>query len=391
MATLVFSFSTLPDTELLAEVTRLAAGERRATVALIESLAEVDARRLYLGQGFASTFSYGTQVLHLSEHAAYNRIEAARAVRRFPAILERLADGSITLTTVCLPAAHLTTENHRDMLDAARHKSKRDVEVLVARLRPLPPVPSSVRKLPALSVAPRPTASPESVRVPDASPEHARSRDASSESARAHDTVTPAIDAVTPAVALALPAANTTSAGPALHAPRRAVVSPLSPEQYKVQLTVGRETVEKLRHTIPNGDPAAIVDRALTVLLAGIERTKLAATARPRPRADVSLDSRRASADAPPRSRHVPAHVRRAVWARDGHQCAFVSASGRRCQERGFLELHHTTPYAAGGKATIATIELRCRAHNLYEAELDFGPSTHPRRADADPHPATSR
>jgi hypothetical protein len=73
--------------------------------------------------------------------------------------------------------------------------------------------------------------------------------------------------------------------------------------------------------------------------------------------------------------------VRRAVWARDGSRCAFVSADGRRCEERGFLELHHTVPYAAGGNATVDTIELRCRAHNLYEAELDFGPSVRQRQS----------
>ena len=37
-----------------------------------------------------------------------------------------------------------------------------------------------------------------------------------------------------------------------------------------------------LRHSIPNGDPAAIFDRALSLLLADLERAKLAATARPR-------------------------------------------------------------------------------------------------------------
>src|SRR5438045_1839770 len=121
---------------------------REATARLIAALAEVDARRLYLGEGCSSLFTYCTQVLHLSEHAAYGRIEAARAVRRFPTILELLADGAIHLTAICLLAPHLTAENHRDLLAAAHHKTKRDVEQMVAALRPLPPVPSSVRKLP---------------------------------------------------------------------------------------------------------------------------------------------------------------------------------------------------------------------------------------------------
>ena len=76
-----------------------------------------------------------------------NRIEAARAARRFPAILA-LEDGSVTLTTVRLLAPHLTAENHQHVLALARHKGKREVEELVASLRPLPPVPSTIRKLP---------------------------------------------------------------------------------------------------------------------------------------------------------------------------------------------------------------------------------------------------
>jgi hypothetical protein len=63
-------------------VKTLAADERQATARLIAGLAELDARRLYLGEGCPSLFAYCTQVLHLSEHAAYGRIEAARTARR---------------------------------------------------------------------------------------------------------------------------------------------------------------------------------------------------------------------------------------------------------------------------------------------------------------------
>ena len=286
-------------------------------------------------------FTYCTQALHLSEHAAYNRIEAARTVRRFPQILDCLVDGSITLTTVCLLAAHLTRENHRAVLDEARHKSKREVEVLVARLRPLPPVPSSVRKLPVVPVAPSPVASP----MPDSQ-----------------------VPDLAPAVATTVPAVPPPATIPSTP-PRPSIVAPLTPEHYKMQVTVGRETIVKLRrvqdlmrHTIPSGDPAAIIDRALTMLLTHLERSKLAATAQPRTGRSLT-----------PGSRHIPAAVRRAVWARDTSQCAFVSCDGRRCEEGGFLELHHTVPYAAGGEATVKTIELRCRAHNAYEAERFFG------------------
>ena len=337
------TFTTLSDADLLAQVTRLAAGERHATVQLIAALMELDARRLYLGQGCSSLFTYCTQVLHLSEHAAYGRIEAARAARRFPVILDGLADGSLTLTTVGLLAPHLTPGNHGEVLDAARHARKRDVEVLVARLRPQPAVAASVRKLPVATAAPTAPSpsSPSSPTDPTGS---------SPSAARTPQEPMPAT----------------------LRAPRPSVVAPVAPELYKVQMTVGRETMEKLRrvqdllrHAVPTGDLSVILDRALTLLLAHVERTRVAATASPRKGRELV-----------PGSRHIPSAVRRAVWKRDEGRCSFVGAAGR-CTERGFLELHHVVPYAVGGEATVDTIALRCRAHNLYEAELDFGPRVH--------------
>jgi hypothetical protein len=102
--TTLLSVGALTDSELLTQVVAIAQLERHATANLIAALAELDARRLYLAAGYSSLFTYCTHVLHLSEHAAYGRIEGARAVRRFPTILGRLADGALTLTAVCLLA-----------------------------------------------------------------------------------------------------------------------------------------------------------------------------------------------------------------------------------------------------------------------------------------------
>lgn len=116
-----------------------------------------------------------------------------------------------------------------------------------------------------------------------------------------------------------------------------------------------------LRHAVPNGDPAEIFDRALTLLIERLETAKLGRARRPRASKPVWSASRR-----------IPVAVRRAVWERDAGRCAFVGGSGR-CTERAFLEFHHVVPYARGGPATTANIQLRCRAHNQYEAEKDFG------------------
>src|SRR6187549_4138695 len=104
--------SGLPDHELLARLAALAAGERQASVELVAHLAALDARpSLYAAQGYGSLFSYCTHVLRLSEDATCNRIEAARACRRFPAILDRLASGALSLTSVRILSPHLSAEN----------------------------------------------------------------------------------------------------------------------------------------------------------------------------------------------------------------------------------------------------------------------------------------
>lgn len=345
--TITSPLSILSDAQLVAEVTRLVAQERSATAELIRSLIELDVRRLYLAEGCSSLFTYCTEVLHLSEHAALGRIEVARAARRLPGILDRLLDGSVTVTNARMLAPHLTRENHDTLLDAVRHKSKREVERIVAELRPQPDVPAVIRRLPAAKPVTTPAVDP---------------------------TAPPATEPAGAAPApLVLPTAvpdlasdtatRTLPSAPA----RRAIIAPLTPERYRLQLTVSREAHDNLRraqdllrHIIPGGDPAAIIERALGILVQQLEKAKCAAT--PQPRQTVPSSS----------ARHIPAIVRREVWKRDEGRCAFVGTRGR-CKERGFLEFHHVVPYAAGGTASAGNIQLRCRAHNVFEAELFFG------------------
>ena len=135
------SFQSLSDEQLLHDLETAVMRERGATAQLIALLAEMDTRRLYLQQGYSSLFTYCTGCLHLSEHAAYGRIEAARAARNFPVVLDRLADGSITLTAICLLSNHLSADNHQQLLDAAKHKTRREVEQQIAALHPMPAVP----------------------------------------------------------------------------------------------------------------------------------------------------------------------------------------------------------------------------------------------------------
>src|ERR1044071_5831635 len=129
--------ANLSDRDLLARLEMLAGREREVLVELVAHLAALDSRSaLYASQGYGSLFSYCTQALRLSEDAACNRIEAARACRRFPVILDLLASGAVTLTAVRLLGRHLTPENHRAVLDKAKHRSRQQIDILVAELAP---------------------------------------------------------------------------------------------------------------------------------------------------------------------------------------------------------------------------------------------------------------
>jgi hypothetical protein len=328
--------SRLSDDALLARLKSLAGREREATVELVAHLAELDTRTVHLGEGVKSLWGYCTRILHLSEDAACSRVAAAKAVRMFPVILDLMADGSVHLTTVKLLAPHLTPENHRALLAEATHRSRSDVEVIVRRLSPLPDVRPTIRKLPSAELV---------------SPVMGDSRPSSPATAAA------------PWAPVGAPPAE--APRPAAHRP---VISPLAPERYRLQITMAQETHDTLRRLqdllareVQGGDPAVIVARALAHFLREVETKKIAATDRPRPPRATKAGSR-----------HVPAAVRRAVWTRDGAQCAFNGRSGR-CAERRFLEWHHLRPHGHQGPATVDNISLRCRAHNVYESELVFG------------------
>jgi hypothetical protein len=344
MAMTITHASSLTDSQLLSEIPRLARGEREATVALIAHLAEFDARRLFEGEGFSSTFKYCLEVLRLSEDAAFNRIEAARAARRHPVVLDMLSAGTLSPTTARMLARHLTDENRDALLAAASGKSKQEMEKVLAARFPQPEVPPSIRKVPVVTATMAEAPTSPAFRTGD-------SREAAEPSAPS------------PVAAGQAPVA-------AARPIPRPVVRPLAAERYEVRFTASTATREKLRraqdllgHAVPSGDLAEVFDRALTLLVADLERKRFAATKRRRKSRVQSEDSR-----------NIPADVKRAVSDRDQDRCAFVAPNGRRCGERRFLEFHHVLPYAAGGKPTVDNIQLRCRAHNRYESTLFYGP-----------------
>jgi len=113
----------------------------------------------------------------------------------------------------------------------------------------------------------------------------------------------------------------------------RPEVKPLAPERFGLQCTLDREAydlLEEIRaltgHSNPTGEILAVVKGAFKCYVGELRKQKFAATDRPRP----------AKPGASPH--HIPAAVKRAVFKRDGGQCAFVGDNGTRCTARGALE-----------------------------------------------------
>ena len=273
--------------------------------------------------------SYCIEALHLSEPEAYLRIAVARAARKHPMLLTMLGEGRLHLSGIERLAPHLTEENRETVLARAAFKSKRQIEDLVAELAPKPDVPATIRKLPTP--------------VPPAAP-------------RAEPQPTPVLrpDGVSASVSsrVSYPAGRP---------------EPLAPERYKVQFTATRELRDKLERlqSLMNEDLTAVIEAAVTEKLERLEAKRYAEVKKPRKKLDET--------DTSPKTRYIPAAVKRAVRQSDGDRCRFVDRTGRRCTERGGLEFHHHDPFGLGGGHDPSNLSLYCRGHNAYTADRDFG------------------
>ena len=345
------SLANLSERQLLTRFGDLVRRDRRHTAQLLAALAEIDERKLWAKHACPSMFAFCVERFHMSEQVTAKRIWAARTARRFPLILQMVARGELHLSAIVQLAKHLTEDNHRGVLLRAKHKRSREIDLLVAELAPRPDAPSRIRALPsptgrAAGSQPKPTGAWTS-QDPERGPERA--------------------------VADGSPLVHKAPTAPNQPRPRGQIVA-LAPRRYKIEITVDQNTHDKLRmlvdllgHQLPGADPAVIVCRAIDRLLEDTLRKKAAVTDHARDRdgrSDESSDRR---------TRAIPAAIRREVWQRDGGRCTFVDQHGRRCRGTRCVEYHHQKPYGRDGQHEAGNIALRCRAHNQYQADLDFG------------------
>ena len=286
------SLDSLTDQALLDQFGNLVQQGHHRTASLLRHIDAIDHRQLWAKYGHPSMFDFCVSRYHMSESTAGKRIGAARTARRFPVVFEMVARGEIHLSGIHRLKAHLTPENHMRVLAQATHKTIRQIEGLVAQLVPRPDVPPTLRRLPARSET--------------------------------------AIAAPLAAEPVELPKAPPPLAAPAPPARRAPDPEPLAPSRYKLQVTIDEATHQNLRqlqdllaHQIPNGDPAAIIERAFDALLAQVRQSKVGITEKPR--------ARKAKAR---RARWIPTALRREVWARDDGRALSWARTGTAATRR---------------------------------------------------------
>ena len=303
------------DAELLKVIPVKVKTEREATAAVLELLAEIDSRKLYLKEGYRSMYSYLTTELSYSEGAAQRRIKCARALNKTPKVKDMLNKGDISLTTLSMVSGEIGTKP--EILKDISGKNKRQVEKIILKDKP---ASNKTR---------------ESIKTIKVNVEEAE--------ASLFDSANQGFE-------------NHRHQNQKTEARLKLSFSILEDKQELID-----EAKRVLSGKLPRG--ASLEE----LFVAGLE--SLVNEHRQKAK---SLGSRK-SRGSKKGSRHIPAKIRKEVLERDGHTCTYVSESGKACGCKWDLELDHVIPFADGGEHTADNLRVLCRAHNQYLAEKRFG------------------
>jgi 5-methylcytosine-specific restriction endonuclease McrA len=346
-------FSDSPYESLL-EIARTAfQRERTSGAVLLGVLAEVDARKDYLAAGYPSMYAWCVGELGLRHHPAYMRIEVARIARRFPAVFPMISEGTLCMTAVNQLGPYLTDENAGPLLSAAAEKSKTEIDQLLQELRQPDLLVLTSRANAADELV------PDRVNFSDTKQEPTVATPADRRAPLAEDEP---VVALAPLVPTAHPLAPSRIAS--------------TPDRMTIHLSMRVATHRKLHrvrellgHAIASGDMERVLEWMADLSIRYLEKRK--------------HDPPRAARPANPDSRHIPEAMREAVWERDGGRCTFTSESGHRCECRTHLEFDHIIPFARGGETSVENLQLRCRAHNQFDAERTYGATFIARKREA--------
>ena len=403
--------SALSDRELLAQTRNLARVERHLQGAIIDHLAEIDARSLFLRRGYSSLFEYAVRELGYSDAAAARRIGAMRLCAEQPRARERLHDGTLSLSAAAdlqwafdrqrrrvpaitpaleparaaaggapagarapvEPQAPLVLDEagRRQLVDDAAGKSTRQVRQMLADLDPeLAP--------PADRMRPLGNGRYELKAVIDA------------DTQQGLEQLKGLLSHVDPRMSVGQLVGRLVREALDRHDPSRpprrartgkrpAEENPDATRTAAAKERAGRQrggTAARPKVERPAAcgafAPKHAVRSTQTALTAPVAEPAsdrhVAPTPEPAEEPATRPDEERRTTPAAKSSRSRPAiaaATKREVWQRDGGRCRYVDPeTGRRCTSRHLLQIDHVHAYALGGSTDPGNLRLLCGAHH---------------------------
>jgi hypothetical protein len=148
--TVRMNFFEITNEELHHRLVSRAAEERRLTHQILQLIAEVDQRKLYLPMAQASLFDYLVQLIGYTPASAQRRIDAARMMQQVPELGSKIENGSLKLTQVSQVQQvlrlvrkkdniQLLPDEKKDLLAKLENKTGAESELILAQEFKLPP------------------------------------------------------------------------------------------------------------------------------------------------------------------------------------------------------------------------------------------------------------
>ncbi len=295
------SLKSLDCQALLKQIRLAAKTEQSLTLQVIELIAEIDRRKLYLDLGFGSIFEFVTKDLGYEPTSAMRRIQAARAISEMPELKAKIADRSLSLSVVSQAQSFLrkkandqgkkiSTEEKTELYKILENKSAREAEKELFKIAPELCLKSK-----------------EQEKILSENLTELRF----------------VIDAETKAKTDEL----------------RLWLSHQNPDMAQAQFY--KIMVEKLHRQLdPNKPAKPQFDFSPSIT-------------------DAETDA------AKKRSRHIPTAIKNLVWRRDLGCCRFVDAkSKKKCESKYQVQLDHIHPFRHMGEHRAENLRLYCGKHN---------------------------
>jgi len=314
------NLKNLSNQHLISDLKGLVVQERELLTQLLHYLREVQQRRLYLGVGYGSLYSFVREELGYSEAAAVRRIQAMRLIQELPEVETKISSGEISLSVASRLQGFIQKEEKHHKETVSKNKPRPDQKPAKALSRG--------DKLQLI---------------------HQMAGASSRECERTLAALSPEA---------ALPKDKTRF---------------ITKENIQVSFTAGKEVLNKIErlktltfHQNPQGKLEKLFEKALDMALEKLDPEKREARRVKRSKATAP------TSECPsPITRNIPQKIRDSVWLRDQGRCQFQDKkTGKTCRSQYMLELDHAFPFSLGGDHSLENLRLHCQAHNLHRARF---------------------